>query len=55
MERKTVLKDVPEEQAYAIRKDFESEGAKTTLVRQSDGKWTVLAEFPDETATQSHN
>ena len=52
MDPNSVLKDVPDNYVAQVRKDFESEGAKVTLIRQSDGHWTVVAQF-DETATAS--
>jgi hypothetical protein len=48
--RQYVLRDVPEEDVKTVRADFETEGGRTTLVRQSDGKWTVLAEFDEDAA-----
>ncbi len=52
MDPNSVLKDVPDDYVAQVRKDYESEGAKVTLVRQKDGKWTVVAEFGDPTAAK---
>lgn len=47
MDRTSAIKDVPKKSLKEIQSDFESEGAKVTLVAQPDGLWTVLARFPD--------
>ncbi len=46
MPRKETVKDVPDDKVDQVVKDYESEGAKTEKIRQSDGKWTVIATFP---------
>lgn len=48
MPRQEILTDVPESDIDRVVKDFESEGATVTKVKQPDGNWTVTATFPDD-------
>lgn len=47
MPRKEELRDIPESELQEVVKDFESEGATVTTVKQPNGLWTVIATFPD--------
>ena len=37
--------DVPLSAVEVVRKDFESEGARVSIIQQADGKYTVSARF----------
>lgn len=47
MARREVIKGVPEDRIEQLVYDFESEGAQVTREKQADGKWTVVATFPN--------
>jgi len=46
--RREILEDIPKEKLDSIIKDFESEGAKIEVVAQDNGKFTVIAYFPEQ-------
>ncbi len=41
-------KDVPEENLPIVKAGFEAQGATVTTIKQEDGRWTVIATFPEE-------
>ena len=43
-----VLTDIPDDDIDDVVADFESDGLTVEKKRQSDGKWTVHALYPDE-------
>jgi hypothetical protein len=42
------VKNIPEKDKMRVVVSFEAEGATVKTERQPDGRWTVIAKFPDE-------
>ena len=42
------IKNIPREHIDEVRSDYESSGARVVkMEQQQDGRWRVVAEFPD--------
>jgi len=48
MSRVELLTDVPDSDLDELVSDFENEGATVQKKKQADGKWAVVAVFPNE-------
>jgi hypothetical protein len=47
MATREILRDIPDDRIEEVVSDYESEGAQVTRELQPDGKWTLVATFPN--------